>query len=422
MVVIRGKCRQHTLTRRRSRSWVAAWLAVAIAGSAHAGDESSLATLEGVLAYAATHHPGLAAARAEHHAAQARIVQVRTLPDPTLALASRSMQREVGVGVSQMFPLGGKRELRAAAAREEARAAERMFEARSLEVAAEVAAAYSELVFLRRARALTAENLALLGQLEQVALARYRTAEAPFADVVRAQFELGRVEDELRSLAEVESAATGRLNAAMGRAVEAPLPPPAGLPQMRFEVADAEVEKAVREANPELAALAHELAASQKELELARRNRVPDLMLGVEVMRSEGMKRTGVGLMAGINLPIWRDCCRAEVQEAGARADAAAARRVERELGLLAQGRLALFRYRDARRKADLYAGRLIPQIEQALAAMQTAYRAGEATFADLVETSRMALEFHLALERARVDEVQQLADLERIAGRRLRP
>jgi len=331
------------------------------------------------------------------------------------------LERVVGVGISQTFPLAGKRGFRAAAAREEARAADRMLEARQLEVAAEVVNAFSEFAFLARARALTEANLGLLKQLEEVALARYRTAQAPYADVLRAQVELGRVEDELRSLTEVEGAAAARLNAAMGRAVGAPLPPPAGLPEVVWELAAEEVEAAVGAANPELAALAHQVAAAQQELEVVRRIRVPDLMVGVEVMRSGEMQRTGLGVMAGINLPIWRDCCRNEVREAAARVEASAARRAERELAVLSQLRLALVRFRDAARRGQLYSERLIPQSEQAVAAVLAAYRAGEVTFADVVETARMVLEFQLARARAQVEQLQQLAELERLTGRRWR-
>ena len=421
-MVTRKTCNAQGPAPRRARWWAAVVLAALGSAPAWAGEEATLATLEGALAYAAAHHPGLAAARAERDAAEARIIPAGTLPDPMLGLAARSVEREVGIALSQTFPLAGKRQLKAAAAREEARAAENMLHARWLEVAAEVVSAFSEFAFLARARALTEENLALLKQLEEVARARYRTAQAPYADVVRAQVELGRVEDELRSLTEGESAAAGRLNAALGRSVGAPLPPLAGLPEVVQELAAEEVEAAVSAANPELAALAHQVAAAQQELEVAQRIRVPDLTVGVEVMRSGAMRRTGVGVMAGINLPIWRDCCRAEVREAAARVEASAARRAERELALLSQARLALYRFRDATRRGELYAGRLIPQSQQALAAMVTAYRAGEATFADLVETSRMALEFQLARERARVEQLQQLAELERLTGRRWWP
>jgi len=419
--MVRGSCFRPVPAPRGGGWGLVMLLVAAVALPAVAADEAALATLEGALAYAAVHHPGLAAARAEREAAEARIVPAGTLPDPMLTFSARSMEREVGVGISQTFPLAGKRGFRAAAAREEARAADRMLEARQLEVAAEVVNAFSEFAFLARARALTEANLGLLKQLEEVALARYRTAQAPYADVLRAQVELGRVEDELRSLTEVEGAAAARLNAAMGRAVGAPLPPPAGLPEVVWELAAEEVEAAVGAANPELAALAHQVAAAQQELEVVRRIRVPDLMVGVEVMRSGEMQRTGLGVMAGINLPIWRDCCRNEVREAAARVEASAARRAERELAVLSQLRLALVRFRDAARRGQLYSERLIPQSEQAVAAVLAAYRAGEVTFADVVETARMVLEFQLARARAQVEQLQQLAELERLTGRRWR-
>ena len=407
--------------RRTASPLAAAVLAFLIPVTGLALTSEPLATLEGILDYAWANHPGLQAARLEQEAEEAMVVQARTLPDPTVSLQAATMERRLGLGLSQMFPLAGRRQLRSSIALEGARAAGGMAQARSLAVAADVVNAYAEWVFLLRARELVAENLDLVEQLEQVALTRYRTGEAPYADVVRAQLEVGRVEEELRSLQEVESAAVGRLNAAMGRPVGAPLPPPLGLPPVTLSFTDEAVLAAVQESNPELAVLRHQVAASGHRLELARRGGRPDLMVGVELMHSGEMNRTGVGAMVGINLPIWRERRAAEVREAGARSAAAAARVAEAGLGLEADARLALFRFRDAGRKAELYAVRLIPQVEQTLAAMETAYRGGEAMFADLVETARLVLEFRLGLERARADQWQRLAELEMLMGRRVR-
>jgi outer membrane protein, heavy metal efflux system len=382
----------------------------------------SPATLEDLLARAAAHHPGLAAARMERLAEEERVPQARSLPDPSLSLQARTMDRQVGVGVSQMLPLAGRRERNAAIAQEGANAAGRRAQARALAVDAEVAGAYSELVYLLRAQELVAENLALVGQLVEVALARYRTGEAPYADVLRAQLELARVEDELRSLQDVEGAAEGRLNAALGRPATAPLPELAPLPAADVALSDEEVLAAVAEANPSLAATRHETAAAGQRLELARRNGTPDLMLGAELMRSFEMDRFGAGIMVGVNLPIRKERRAAEVREAEARVAASAARETEAGLGLQAEARLALYRYRDAGRRVALYADRLIPQAEQSLAATQTAYRSAEATFGELIETARMALELRMTLERLRADRLQGLASLESLVGRRVRP
>lgn len=390
----------------------------AFAAVPEAESAASLATLEGALAYAQANHPALQAVRLEREAEEAMVPQARSLPDPTLSLQVATMERRVGVGASQMIPLAGRRGLQGAVAEEGARAASRMVEARALEVAAGVVNAFSELAYLVRAQVLMTENLRLVEGLEQVALARYRTGESPFADVVRAQVEVARVEDELRSLREVEEAAVASLNAAMGRAAGAPLPLPEGVPPVSVEPSDEEVLRGLEERNPELGVLRHQAAAAGHRLEIARRNGTPDLMVGVELMHSGEMNRTGLGAMVGINLPIWRERRVAEIRETGARAAAAAAREAEAGLSLEAEARMAMFRYRDAGRRAELYEVRLIPQAEQSLAATQAAYRTGEATFGEVVETARLALEFRLTLERVRAERLQQAAELDRLTGR----
>ncbi len=382
------------------------------AASATAAPRDALATLEGVRAHARAHHPRLTAARATWAAAEARVVPARTPPDPMLGVSLRSMEREVGVGVSQSFPLAGKRGLRAAAASAEAAAAQAVAAAAAREVVAEATAAFAEWWYLHQARVVAMAQLELVQQLEGVARARYRTALAPFADVVRAQVEVGRAEDEVRTLEELLPAAAARLNAALGREVREPLPPPTELPDPVFK-GELEAEAA----NPELEALARQQEAAARRLELARLIRVPDLTLGFEVTHNREMRRSGVGVMAGINLPIWRDCCRNEVVEAAAKAEAAAAEVRAKALEVAAGARLADFRLADARRKGGLIADRLLPQAEQAVTAMTAAYRAGEVSFADLLETARLGQELRLALARARADAVGAWAELERLAG-----
>jgi outer membrane protein, heavy metal efflux system len=386
-----------------------------------ADPEQYPATLEEMLSYAAAHHPAIMAARAEQEAAESRIVQARSLPDPSANLRAATMEKSIGIGVSQMFPLAGRRELRGSSAGERALAAQQQVDAVALDLAFQVTGAYSELVYIVQARERVSENLDLVRQLEQATLSRYRTAEAPYADVVRALIEVGRVEDELRSLRDVETAAVARLNAAMGRPVRAPLPLPDVLPPIDLLLEDDAVAAALADDNPELKMLEHRTSAARYDLELARRNRTPDLMVGVEFMYSGEMNKPGIGGMVGINLPVRRDRRDAEIREAVARVTAAEAMEREAGLGLDAQVRIALFQFHDARRKAQLYEIRLLPQAEQSREAMHTAYRAGETTFGELIDSTRLVLEFHLALDRARADQLMELARLEMLTGKKLR-
>ena len=140
----------------------------------------------------------------------------------------------------------------------------------------------------------------------------------------------GAARDDLttraRALAEAHAAAARRLNAALGRDLVAPLPPLPELPPLPGELVEEEVATALQGANPELVARAHWVAASRWELRVAEKSRVPDLQVGVEVMGGGEMGRTRVGLLAGMNLPIWQARRQAEVAEAAARLAAVTAR------------------------------------------------------------------------------------------------
>lgn len=380
------------------------------------------ATLEDYLAYAEANSPALRAAVSQWEAATWVGPRRRSLPDPMLSLSVAEMEQRTSVGLSQMLPFFGKRALAGGMADEEAAAAERQVEVARLSVFARVAAAYSDYVFASQALASIEENLALVRQLEQVMLARYRTGDAPYADLVRAQLERGRLEDEVRSWRDRIPAEGALLNAAIGRPADTPLPRPGALRPYPLLLDEGEILAAVREANPELASIRHEVAAAGLGIDLARRAYYPDLWIGMEYMRSGEMNRGGLGAMVSVTLPLRRGRLAAGVEEATARHGAARALEEEAANVLEAEARGALFRFNDSQRKAALYEDELIPQARQSLEATEVAYGAGEASYQDLIESYRSVLSFELALARAVADRLRHLAELELYAGRRLGP
>jgi outer membrane protein, heavy metal efflux system len=288
-------------------------------------------------------------------------------------------------------------------------------------VFARVAAAYSDYVYAWQALANVRESLALVRQFEEVTLARYRTGEAPYADLVRAQVERGRLEDEVRSWEERLPAEGALLNAAIGRPAGALLPAPGELRVHALPLDEGALLEEVRQANPELASIRHQVTAARLGIDRSRRAYYPDLGIGLEYMRSGEMNRSGVGAMVTVSLPVRRGRLRAGVEEARARHEAVLAVEAEVANVLEAEARGALFRYNDARRKGALYEDELVPQARQSLEATEAAYRAGAATYQDLIESYRTVLAFELVLARATADQVRHLAELELYVGRRLR-
>jgi outer membrane protein TolC len=65
-----------------------------------------------------------------------------------------------------------------------------------------------------------------------------------------------------------------------------------------------------------------------------------------------------------------------------------------------------------------LYRDVLIPKAKESIGSTETAFRAGAASFLDLVDAERSLLEFELSFERALANRAQRLAELEMLVGR----
>ena len=155
-----------------------------------------------------------------------------------------------------------------------------------------VVAAYYDYYYLERAFFVTEGNLWLLAYLEEVARARYRGGIGAHEAVLKAQVELGRLEDRLRGLREMRRPATARLNAALGRSILAAVTVPDSLPLAAFPFAQEELVARLQTTNPRLQLSLAQSEAAALEAELAGKRRYPDLTLAVDYIRT-GEARLG---------------------------------------------------------------------------------------------------------------------------------
>ena len=93
-----------------------------------------------------------------------------------------------------------------------------------------------------------------------------------------------------------------------------------------------------------------------------------------------------------LNLPLWRGKYRAAEREAEARYQAAQEEHTDRTNTLIADLKLALFKYQDATRKVTLYRDALIPKARQTLEVTQRAFETGGVDFLNLI---RRLVVFH---------------------------
>jgi outer membrane protein TolC len=399
------------------------------------------AGLAALIAHAEAWNPALAAARHRWQAAQARVPQADALPDPQLGLGLVFDQVDADseymgerYSVSQAFPWFGKRALRAEVAASAAGAEEQRYEALRLALGEQVTMAWFEYAWTRQAVATARENRDLLLRLESVARAMYRAGMGNAADVSRAQVELGRLDDRVRSLLDALGPAAARLNALLGRPAHAGLPePPApsvqAVPALPERTDEAWLQAALAR-NPGLGAAQREIERETHAVALARKEYYPDIRLGLEYGRNSSARMAamdggGADMLVGmisVNLPLRQRRYDAALTEAEARLQAAGRDARTRELALEAELKAALFDYREGARKLQLYGGTLVPRARHALEATEAAYRAGNVGFIELIDSQRTLLEFELARERAAADQAAAAARVRALAGEPLYP
>jgi len=392
-------------------------------------------TLSDYLRVAALNNAGLRAAFEQWRIAVEQVPRTQSRPDPKLTYGYFIEEVETRVGpqrnrleIMQMFPWFGEIEARTDAAAAVAKAARERYETAKLRLFFEVKDAFHEYAYLASALEIARENLELVKHFEEVARTKYMAAAVGHPDVIRAQMELAKLEDQLKTLEDLRVPLVARLNAALNRQSFDLLPWPDKEELHTGEVSRQRVVELLRARNPELKALNFDLEAARSRERLAKKQFWPDIGVGVGWTDTGSAMNPGVRdsgkdpiiLMFTMNVPIWREGYKAAELQAKANVRKTAQQRREVENQIIARAEQALYDFEDSKRKMKLYGDVLVPKAEELLGASETAYRAGTVDFLSLINAQQKLLEFQLRYERAVADSQQRRAELEMLVGAEL--
>ncbi|KAB2872814.1 MAG: TolC family protein, partial [Burkholderiaceae bacterium] len=171
-----------------------------------------------------------------------------------------------------------------------------------------------------------------------------------------------------------------------------------------------------RRTNPALAAEEARLRGARSNRELVRKNRYPDINVGIAPTQMRS-KITTWELMLEVNIPLQQDTRRAQESEAQALLSAQRSRTqalASQLLGELGQNLAALDA---ARRWQTLARTQLMPQSELSLRSAMAAYETGKVDFATLLDAQRQIRKARQDHLKAQVDAQLRLAEIERIVG-----
>jgi len=398
-------------------------------------DHETLQMLSGYLSQAALHNPELESAFYRWKAALEKIPQVEALPDPrfTFAYYIENVETRVGpqdasVALFQTFPWFGILDLKGDVAAEEANALKAQYDALKLKVFYDVKNSFYEYAYLAQAIQISTEDVGLLKYLESVARARYSAGATPYSDVLKTQVQLGRLEDRLKTLQDLRKPIMAKLAATVNLPPNTTFPWPPSVPVMLVSMTDEEILRQLPESNPQLKRYEHLEARERAGIELAKKDYYPDFTFGIQdiITGSAIMPNTpesgkdAVIASVTVNIPFWWEKRNAAVREGQAKLTSTLKGAEALRRTLVSDTELALYKYRDAQRKIDLYQNTLIPKAEEALNVTLEAFQAGTRTSLDLIDAEKTLLEFELAYLRALADQAQRLAELEWLLGKEI--
>ncbi|MCW5558774.1 MAG: TolC family protein [Verrucomicrobiae bacterium] len=370
-----------------------------------------------------TNHPALAAAAERSRASRLHAEGVRRFADPEVRFGgaiyspqgmSPAMQGNLVYGVEQKLPFLGKE----TADRRLADAESKVESARSTALAQsyrrDLSAALFATALAERIAILAREDLQALQVNEAAATVRYGAGEGASVDVLRLQSEVARRTSELASAEQGVQAARALVNRWLGFAPESPLPSfalPEPAPLVPYS---ARLVRLARLAEPGLSILDRERDAAEAGLVVSRRQRRPDVGVGVEGWQygGDGGFRQGM-FTVSLNLPWFnRDRYRKDIERDTARLQAVNLDVRSRELELDEELYRFTTRIATARRTALAYREEILPRARAAESAAGAAWASGRGSLTDVLATRRARIETVLEEARAIADQWTALSEL----------
>lgn len=298
---------------------------------------------------------------------------------------------------------------------ENARAAGFRFRKAQFELRGKVLSAYADYALTAELIRLEQSNAQLLQSTVMVVEARNEAGAAGQQELLQSRNELDLSRNEIASMQAQLPAQRAALNALLDRPPDSPIPIPTGMPDAREVVqGDGQVLNLVAERNPELAALAQEIAARKESLALARLQYLPDFSISV------GTDLAGIAqsLAGMVTVPLLRhqaiDAAVAQA-EANLRATEAMRRQARNDLG--AQVVMNLSILRDADRQLGLFEHTVLPRARRVVAVSRTAYEAGRTSLLDLLDAQKSLIAIERLVAHLQATHEQRLDDLEAITG-----
>ncbi len=385
-------------------------------------------TLDAAISRVARTHPDLRLPVLQRAAAEARYEGAGFKPPLAFGVdienalgtgASRGFDAsEVTVSLAGVLERGGKLDVRRALAQANIDTLAPQREITRLDLMAEVARRYLVITAARGQRRIALDDIEQRRRAVAAARVRLQAGASPASTLMTAQAALAQAELDRDRAVQAERAARLAL-AALWNAREADFTEVSGEPLQLPALEDFQQLAALLSDTPELALIAGEARVREAQLQLARSELRGNLswQLGMRNNRDSG----DTALVGGFSLPLG-NARRAgpEIRAAEAELAMSAVQRESRALQLYstlaeAHGRYATARLEVARLDSDV-----LPQLQRAEKAAESAWRAGAISYLEWAQLQAMRIEARQRQLDAALAAQTALIEIQRLTGQPL--
>jgi outer membrane protein TolC len=377
-------------------------------------------------------NPEIRAARFRFEGATKRPSQAGTLPEPKASYTNVGVGHPLsrlnasefayhGFGISQELPFPGKLGLASEEAKREAEAEQQNYRAVVLDVAARLKVAYYDWLAVQKAIEITRKNGDLLSRFEEIARNRYTVGKGLQPDVLKAQFEVSSLEQQLAMLDEKRQRAEAEI-ASLLAVPSIALGAPVEIQPSSLSMSLDELLKATNE-SPRVKAEQKMIDARAVGINRSLKDFRPDFGVNLQWQHTGGNFPDYYMATVEVKIPIYyARKQRYALEESHSRLNEAKQNYRGAQQQAIYQVKDQYLAIQSSERILNLYKTTLIPQASLTVDSSASAYEVGAIDFLSLMTN----LTNLISLERQYYDEVarheEAIIRLEPIVGKELIP
>jgi cobalt-zinc-cadmium efflux system outer membrane protein len=405
----------------------------------HAADTTTenRLSLADVLEITLANNQGLAGTRSQAEALAAVPSQQGALPDPMLGLNAVNLptdtfdldqepMTQMQISLSQKFPWPGQRGLQHEAATKDAEAATKRIDEQRLQISARVRATWWQLMYLDQAIEIIDQNQNLMRDFVEIAETKYKVGKGLQQDVLLAQLELSRLINRQLPIVGMRNAAEADLNALMDRPPSQTILPASESANINLPALPPgpELLEQALANRPLLNIERDKMEAARLRVDVARTKAYPDFTVGAAYGFRDGSDPTGRDLpdlmtfRLGFNLPIYSSSKQDKAIEQRS-SNYFTTKHVFNESLRTIQSDVTRYHayYNASRDQVSLYGSAIIPQAQQTVSAMLSAYQVNKVDFLNVLNAQLVLYNAQISYWEAMSNAKRALANLAATVG-----